>query len=240
MRQIGIREIQTKSVKKMDGLSVPASCSARSSYTRQFCISSGCAPATHAILFYAYRHVAEPEEAADEHVQLCASLQLSGRVLLATEGINGMLSGTFDAVERYIAALCAHPIFQMCASDFKHSRAQGAADAFSRELFVLVVAEIVASGGVLQSIPLAETGSGYLSPAEWREAVLAADENTVIIDVRSAPHAPTNNTAAPCTSDNVGSPPTSSLSTKHAECNISSPTCDLSMQLAVATGAESA
>ena len=168
---------------------LPASCSARSSYTRQFCVGSGCAPATHAILFYAYRELENPERVADAHVQLCSSLQLSGRVLLATEGINGTLSGTGDAIERYITNLCADPIFRLSPSDFKHSKAQGAADPFSRELFVLVVAEIVASGGVLQSIPLAETGSGYLSPADWREALLAADENTVIIDVRSRPSA---------------------------------------------------
>ena len=54
----------------------PASSSARSSHTRQYVVPSGVPPPTHTILFYAYRHVADPDAQADEHVELCASLQV--------------------------------------------------------------------------------------------------------------------------------------------------------------------
>jgi UPF0176 protein len=133
----------------------------------------------------AFRDVAAPEAEADAHVALCASLQLTGRVLLAAEGINGTLCGSDTDVEAYIAAMCAHPLFRMRRDDFKRSAAAGAADPFSRELFVLVVPEIIASGGAFAGVPLALTGQGYLTPTEWRDALQSADANTVVIDVRN-------------------------------------------------------
>jgi UPF0176 protein len=107
-------------------------------------------------------------------------------VLVASEGINGTLSGSAAAVEAYVEALCAHALWRMAPADFKRSAcATGVNDPFSRELFVLVVPEIVASGGALSGISLEETSQGYLTPAEWREALLHADSDTVVIDVRN-------------------------------------------------------
>ena len=163
----------------------PAASSARSSHTRQFVLPSGCPPPTHALLFYAYRHVADADGAADEQAELCARLQLSGRVLVAAEGINGTLSGSAAATAAYVDALCAHPLWRMRPSDFKRSAASGASDPFSRELFVLVVPEIVASGGALSGIAVEDTGAGYLTPSEWREALLHKGDDTVVVDVRN-------------------------------------------------------
>ena len=106
-------------------------------------------------------------------------------MLVAAEGLNGTLSGSAAATEAYVAALCAHPLWRMRPADFKRSAACGASDPFSRELFVLVVPEIVASGGALSGIAVEDTGAGYLTPAEWREALLRQDDDTVVIDVRN-------------------------------------------------------
>ena len=54
----------------------PAASSARSSHTRQFVLPSSAPPPTHALLFYAYRRVADPGGAADEQAELCARLQV--------------------------------------------------------------------------------------------------------------------------------------------------------------------
>ena len=152
----------------------PAAASRRSAHTRQYVLPATVPPPTHLLLYYGYRHLADPAAFADEHVSLCSGLQLSGRVLVASEGINGTLSGSHAAVEAYVAALCAHPLLRLTPDDFKRSAASGAADPFSRECFVLVVDEIVASGGLLSSVPLEATGQGYLTPAAWREALLEA------------------------------------------------------------------
>lgn len=53
------------------------------------------------------------------------------------------------------------------------------------EMFVLVVDEIISTNGVFTGIPIEETGQGYLTPAEWREALAAAGDDTVVIDVRN-------------------------------------------------------
>jgi predicted sulfurtransferase len=53
-------------------------------------------------------------------------------------------------------------------------------------MFVMFVPELVASGGALVATPLEHTGRGYLSPADWRDALLAPDDGrTVVIDVRN-------------------------------------------------------
>ena len=165
----------------------PAAASRRAQYTRQYVLPQDAPAHTHLVLYYAYRALAQPELLADEHIALCASLQLSGRVLLAPEGINGTLSGSAEALETYVEVLCEHTLLRMLRTDFKLSAAAGAADPFSREMFVLCVPEIVASGGLLASIPLEATGQGYLTPAQWRDALRdGVQPDTLLIDVRNA------------------------------------------------------
>lgn len=50
---------------------------------------------------------------------------------------------------------------------------------------MLVVDEIISTNGVFTHIPIEETGKGYLTPAEWRDALADAGDDTVVIDVRN-------------------------------------------------------
>jgi len=52
------------------------------------------------ILFYKYVEVADPAEFATGQRELCLELGLKGRVLIATEGINGTLAGPGAAIDR--------------------------------------------------------------------------------------------------------------------------------------------
>ena len=61
------------------------------------------------ILFYKYVPIADAEELAADHRTLCASLALKGRVLIASEGINGTLAGPAEGVARYVATVRADP-----------------------------------------------------------------------------------------------------------------------------------
>ena len=56
------------------------------------------------ILFYKYVPIADPAEFASAQRALCSSLGLKGRVLIASEGINGTLAGPAEAVNQYVAA----------------------------------------------------------------------------------------------------------------------------------------
>jgi len=57
------------------------------------------------ILFYKFVDLDELEKLRDSQLKLCKSLNLKGRVLLATEGINGTLEGTRKNIAMYIKAM---------------------------------------------------------------------------------------------------------------------------------------
>ena len=89
-----------------------------------------------------------------------------------------------------------HSLWRMIDSDFKRSEASfsesashSSSDAFSGEIFVRVVAELINSGGAFRSISIENTGKGYLTSDEWKSEMqkLSSDAeaaaNTVVIDV---------------------------------------------------------
>ena len=63
------------------------------------------------ILYYKYVRVPDPQTEHTAHRQLCQRLGLRGRILLATEGINGTVAGEDAAIDAYIALMNAHPQF---------------------------------------------------------------------------------------------------------------------------------
>lgn len=127
------------------------------------------------ILFYKYVPIAEPECFAHEQRALCSSLGLKGRVLIATEGINGTLAGPVDAVNEYISALHADERF----GDVQIKLSYGDESTFPK-LVVKVRKEIVALGAG----PLAADQHNQLSPAEWKR-MLEEDRDVVLLDVRN-------------------------------------------------------
>lgn len=50
---------------------------------------------------------------------------------------------------------------------------------------MLVVDEIISTNGVFSNINIDDTGKGYLTPEEWRQALLSDSGDTVVIDVRN-------------------------------------------------------
>lgn len=63
------------------------------------------------LLFYKYVNVPNAEEFAREHLAYCKELGVKGRILVASEGINGTLSGTYEQTEQYMRDLRANPLF---------------------------------------------------------------------------------------------------------------------------------
>jgi UPF0176 protein len=54
------------------------------------------------LLYYKYVEIHDPEIVRDEQRELCRSLGLTGRIIIATEGINGTVEGSVAATEKYI------------------------------------------------------------------------------------------------------------------------------------------
>jgi UPF0176 protein len=128
------------------------------------------------ILFYKYVAIADPAALVAAQRELCATLGLKGRVLIASEGINGTLAGPRAAVERYVAALRADERF----ADIEMKTSAGDADTFPR-LMIKVRPEIVTLGA---EVPLTPDQDNHLSPEEWKRT-LEEEPDVVVLDVRN-------------------------------------------------------
>ena len=129
------------------------------------------------LLYYNYVTIENPEQFAKEHLALCKSLGLKGRILVAKEGINGTVSGTVEATDAYMEYMHSHDV--MKDTWFKVDEAEGHA---FRKMFVRAREELVALNLEDDINPNELTGK-YLNPKEFKEAIL--DEDTVVIDARN-------------------------------------------------------
>ena len=130
-------------------------------------------PAIFHVSFYKFAALPEPHAVA-AHLRLVAA-DLLGSVLVAEEGINGVLAGTARALAAFEVALQADSRFAGMA--FKRSSCR--TPPFAR-LKVHVKPEIV-SVGVPAGRPSQST---RLSPTAWRE--LMAQDDVVLLDNRNA------------------------------------------------------
>jgi UPF0176 protein len=128
------------------------------------------------LLYYCYTPIADPEAFREEHHLFCLENNLRGRIIVATEGLNGTVSGLAADCERYMAHLKADPRF--AAIDFKveaHDK-----NAFQK-LHVRVKSEIVHAD--LPHIDPNQRTGVHLAPAEFKK--LKDQDDVVILDVRS-------------------------------------------------------
>ena len=125
-----------------------------------------------------YRFARFPDPAAlrGPLEQLCRVNGVKGTLLLATEGINGTIAGTPDAIDGVLAHVRTLP----GCDRIEVKDAVADAMPFHR-LKVRVKAEIVTMGVAVD--PLAEAGT-YVAPADWN--ALIDDPDTVVIDTRNA------------------------------------------------------
>lgn len=131
------------------------------------------------LLFYKYVDIEMPGAIIKWQRSLCEKLGLKGRVLIATEGINGTLGGTEEAAQTYKQAMEEHPYFG--GIDFKES--VGDASFFPR-LRILEKKEIVNLGIDPQKLK-ADQGGVHLTPAQVHELISQNPDDLVIIDTRN-------------------------------------------------------
>ena len=129
------------------------------------------------LLYYKYTTIEEPEEFRRQHLAFCKENELKGRILVSEEGINGTVSGTIEATQRYMDTMRADDRFSDIV--FKIDPSEGHA---FKKMHVRYRPEIV-SLNLEDDVDPNETTGKYLEPKEFREALL--DENTVVIDARN-------------------------------------------------------
>jgi len=127
------------------------------------------------ILFYKYVEIRDANAFAASQRALCESLGLKGRVLIATEGINGTLAGTAEGIGQYVEALKADPRFH----DIEIKMSNGDAGTFPK-LVVKVRREIV----TLNAGAIPPDRANHLSPEEWKRTI-EEDPEAVLLDIRN-------------------------------------------------------
>ncbi|SFE82357.1 oxygen-dependent tRNA uridine(34) hydroxylase TrhO [Alteribacillus iranensis] len=129
------------------------------------------------LLYYYYTPLEDPETFAADHLDYCKDLGLKGRILVATEGINGTVSGTVEQTEQYMKDMKNDPRFSDIV--FKIDEAEGHA---FKKMHVRHRPELVTLRLEDDIDPNEITGE-YLSPKEFRDALLR--EDTVVLDARN-------------------------------------------------------
>ncbi|XP_017580347.1 thiosulfate sulfurtransferase/rhodanese-like domain-containing protein 2 [Pygocentrus nattereri] len=140
------------------------------------------------LLYYCYCQIQDPKLICAWQSELCSKLCLTGKVRVATEGINGTVGGTKTGTSLYIKAMLSHPIFKvMLVEDFKIS--EGSAECF-HELKVGVYKEIVPMGVDPDIISYRLAGT-HLEPEEFHKQVQSLLEDgsskidTILLDCRN-------------------------------------------------------
>ena len=128
------------------------------------------------LLYYCYTSIETPEEFRETHHHYCLDNGLRGRIIIASEGINGTLSGPKAACEKYMRDLkadvrFAHTHFKVAAH---HQHA-------FQKLHVRIKPEIV-HAGLPHLNPREKTGQ-YITPQALQR--MKATEEVILLDVRS-------------------------------------------------------
>jgi len=131
------------------------------------------------LLYYCYTKIKDPESFAVTHFKFCKKLGLKGRIIVATEGLNGTVSGLTSDCEEYMSVLSERSEF--AEIDFKIDQVES--PSFFR-MYCRYKPEIIHLG-IANSIgidPNTVTGK-HLDPAEFIQ--FKNRDDVVILDVRS-------------------------------------------------------
>ncbi len=129
------------------------------------------------LLYYKYVTIEDPETFTKDHLQFCKELGLKGRILIASEGINGTVSGTVEQTDKYMESLRNDDRFKDIV--FKIDEAEKHA---FKKMHVRLREEIV-SLKLEEDLQPTEITGNYLSPKDFYENL--QNEDVVVIDARN-------------------------------------------------------
>ena len=129
------------------------------------------------IAFYQYTPIEQAEQFTQEHLAFCLELGITGRIIIAPEGINGTISATPQQFQTYQETLAQYnPAFQNI-----HWKIDQVSQPSFVKIHVRFKPEIVHSG-LLHLNPAEKTGQ-HLQPADF--LAMKDREDVLILDVRS-------------------------------------------------------
>jgi UPF0176 protein len=128
------------------------------------------------LAFYRLVEVADPPALAAYLREITGAL--TGSILVASEGINGVLAGSESALQEFKDTLAQDPRF----ADMNYKRSQCSTPPFAR-MKVHTKPEVVAVGLPPEAMNL-PPGGVALSPQAWRDFI--AQDNVVLLDNRNS------------------------------------------------------
>jgi UPF0176 protein len=131
--------------------------------------------------FYQFTALPDFRELREPLRAFCAGLGLKGSVLLASEGINGTLSGSEDGIAALVEELQHGELFGGRLDNLELKYSQADAMPFGR-MKVRLKREIVTLGDGVAD-PTKQVGI-YVEPSDWN--ALIASPDTLVIDTRNA------------------------------------------------------
>jgi len=131
------------------------------------------------LLFYKYVEIAAPQTCMYDMRRLCERLKLTGRIIIAKEGINATVEGEKKNTDVFCGAFFADARF----IDTHVKRSVGTGDAFPR-LSIKVRKDLVSDALDIEVDPLATTGN-RLSPEELRTWIENDRDLFHIVDMRN-------------------------------------------------------
>ncbi len=129
------------------------------------------------LLYYKYVKIENAEKYTELHLKFCKSLGVLGRIIIASEGINGTISGTIDQTNAYIASMQMDERF----ADMEFKIDEADEHAF-KKMFVRYRSEIVTMN-LDEDIDPNKLSGKKLKPKDFYEALQG--DNVVVIDGRN-------------------------------------------------------
>lgn len=132
-------------------------------------------PLFFVLAYYHFTSISDPRKEVMEHKKFFKDRQITSRIYISEEGINGQMSGIKEDAEAYMNWLHANPLFENVV--FKiHTHHE---NVFSRQT-VKYRKKLVA---IDEEVDLATTGA-HASPEEWKN-LLENEKKPLLLDVRN-------------------------------------------------------
>jgi UPF0176 protein len=132
------------------------------------------------IAFYHFVSVENIDQFQAFILKFCQKNKIKGTVLLASEGINGTISGQKNDIHKFLEFIKTNSFFKGSFKNLEHKESWATKNPFYR-MKVRLKKEIVALG--VEGISPADKVGQYVNPEDWN--ALIEDPNTIVIDTRN-------------------------------------------------------
>ena len=132
------------------------------------------------IAFYQFVSLKNIDQLQEFISKFCQKNSIKGTILLASEGINGTISGDEKKIQKFIEFIKEDSFFKNNFKNLEHKESWASKNPFYR-MKVRLKKEIVALG--VDGVSPSDKVGKYINPEDWNK--LIEDPDTIVIDTRN-------------------------------------------------------